>query len=72
MQKDVFDHNFRTKALGMMILASRYMFLRSRNPMVPFVLTYDLTFQGYDLCEITFWVISQLLMCKMFLTFNTK
>ena len=42
MQKDVFDHNFRTKALGMTILASRYMFLRSRNLMVPFVLTYDL------------------------------
>ena len=42
MQKDVFDHNFWTKALGMTILASRYMFLRSRNVMVPFVLTYDL------------------------------
>ena len=24
MQKDVFDHNFRTKALRMTILASRY------------------------------------------------
>ena len=42
MQKDVFDHNFRTKALRMTILASRYMFSRSRNLMVPFVLTYDL------------------------------
>ena len=42
MQKDVFDHNFRTKALRMMILASRFMFSRSRNLMVPFVLTYDL------------------------------
>ena len=44
MQKDVFDHNFRTKALGMTILGSRYMFVRSRNLMVPFVLTYDLGF----------------------------
>ena len=42
MQKDVFDHNFQSKALRMMILASRYMFSRSRNLMVPFVLTYDL------------------------------
>ena len=42
MQKDIFDHNFRTKALRMTILASRYMFSRSRNLMVPFVLTYDL------------------------------
>ena len=42
MQKDVFDHNFQTKALRMTILASGCMFLRSRNPMVPFVFTYDL------------------------------
>ena len=42
IQKDVFDHNFRSKALRMMILASRYMFSRSRNLMVPLVLTYDL------------------------------
>ena len=42
IEKDVFDHNFRSKALRMMILASRYMFSRSRNLMVPFVLTYDL------------------------------
>ena len=42
VQKDVFDHNFWTKALRMMILASRCMFVRSRNLMVPFVLTYDL------------------------------
>ena len=38
MQKDIFDYNFRTKALSMTI-----------------VLTYDLTFQGHGLCEITFW-----------------
>ena len=42
MQKDVFDNNFRNKALRMTILASRYMFLRSRNLMLSFVLTYDL------------------------------
>ena len=41
-QKDLFDHNFPTKALRMTIFASRYMFLRSRNLIVPFVLTYDL------------------------------
>ena len=41
-QKDVFDHNFPNKALRMMILASRYTLSRSRNLMVPFVLTYDL------------------------------
>ena len=38
----------------MMILASRSMFLRSRNPMVQFVLTYDLD-QGHDLYKIIFW-----------------
>ena len=42
MQTDVFGHNFGTKPLGMTILAPRYMFLRSRNLMVLFVLTYDL------------------------------
>ena len=26
MQKDVFDHNFQTKALRMMILVSKYVF----------------------------------------------
>ena len=41
-QKDVFHLNLRTKALRMTILASRYIFSRSRNLMVPFVLTYDL------------------------------
>ena len=49
MQKDVFDHNFQTKALKMTILVFRSMFLRPRNLMVPFILTYD-----RDLCEITF------------------
>ena len=42
MQNVVFDHNFRTKAHRMTILASRYMFLRAKDLMVPFVLTYDL------------------------------
>ena len=42
MQKDVFDHNFWTKALRMTILVSRSMFSRSKNLMVPFVLAYDL------------------------------
>ena len=42
IQKEVFDHDFRSKALRMMILASRYMFSRSRNLMVTFVFTYDL------------------------------
>ena len=49
MQKDVFDHNFQTKALKMTIVVSRSMFLRPRNPMVLFILTFDC-----DLCEITF------------------
>ena len=43
-QKDLFDHNFLTKALRMTILASRYMFSRSRNLIVLFALTYDLDF----------------------------
>ena len=42
IQKDVFDQSFQSKSLKMMILASRYMFSRSRNLMVPFVLTYCL------------------------------
>ena len=35
----------------MMILASRSMFFRSRNVIVPFVLSMTLTFQGHDLCK---------------------
>ena len=31
-----------------------------------------LSFQGHDLCKITFWTISQLLMGKMLLNFNTR
>ena len=42
MQKDVFDHNFRTKALRMTILVSRSMFLRSNNLKLQFILPYDL------------------------------
>ena len=51
MKKDIFDYNFCFKALMTMILASRSMFLRSRNPTVPFVLSMILTFQGHDLCK---------------------
>ena len=73
MQKDVFDHNFRTKALRMTILASRYICFQGQGiwwyhlfwPMT-------LTFQGHDLCEITFWAISQLLIGKMLPNFNTR
>ena len=50
MEKDVFDHNFLTKALMTMILASKSMFFTSRNPIVPF-LSMTLTFQGHDLCK---------------------
>ena len=56
----------------MMILASRTMFLRSKNPMVLFVLTYDLDFQGYDLSEIFFGVLSQLLLDKILPHFEHK
>ena len=45
MQKDVLDHNFWAKALRMTILASRSMFLRSRNQIMPFVSTNNLYFQ---------------------------
>ena len=73
IQKDVFDHNFQSKALRMIILASRYMFFKVKEsdgaicfePMA-------LTFQGHDLCEITFWAMSQLLMGKMLPNFNTR
>ena len=51
MQKDVFDHNVWTKAVMTMILASRSMFFRSINPMVPFLLKC----QGHDLCKSHFW-----------------
>ena len=40
--QEIFDHNFLTKILRIMILASNSIFMRSRNLMVPFVLTYDL------------------------------
>ena len=73
IQKDVFDHNFRSKALWMMILASRYMFSRSRNLIVPFVFTYDLDLsRSWPLWNHIFWAISQLLMCKMLPNFKTR
>ena len=71
VQKDVFAHNFWTKALRMTILASRSMSLRSRHPVVPFVLTYDLD-QGHDLPEIIFWAISPLVLGKTLKTFTTR
>ena len=42
MQKDVFDHTFQTKALKITIFVAGFMFLRSRNLMVPFILPYGL------------------------------
>ena len=42
MQKDVFDLTFELRHLRMMILVSRSMFYRLRNPMVLFVLICDL------------------------------
>ena len=41
LQKDIFSHNFSTKALRLTILMFISMFLRSRNPMMPFMLPYD-------------------------------
>ena len=67
MQKDVFDYNFSTKGLRMMILVSRTRFLRSRNPMMPFILPYDL-----DLWIIAFQDIFQFLMGKTLPNFNTR
>ena len=72
MQKDVFNHNFRTKVLKITILESRSMFLRSRNLMVPFILPMTLPLQGHDLCEITFWATSQLLMGNTWPNFRNR
>ena len=72
LKKDAFDLKFQAKALSMTMLASRYMFLRSKELMVPFVWPMILTFQGHYLCKITFWAISQLLMGKMLPNFNTR
>ena len=41
-KKEVFDHNFRTKSLRMMILRSRLCFSSLKNLKVPFILTYGL------------------------------
>ena len=40
---------FELKDLRMTILVSRTMFLRSRNPMVPFILPYDLDLSSFFL-----------------------
>ena len=52
----IFDLNFWTRPLRMMILVSRLAFLWSRNSMVLFIFTTDLvlTIQGYDLCKVFF------------------
>ena len=72
MQKDVFGHNFRTKALGMTILASRYMFWGQGIWWCHLFWPMTLTFQGHDLCKIILWTISQLLMGKMLPKINTR
>ena len=44
MQKDIFDHNFRTKALMTMILASRYVFyVKESDSAVFFIYDLDLS-----------------------------
>ena len=67
MGKDVFDYNFELRHFRTTILVSRSMFLRSRNPIVPFIFTFDL-----DLCKITFLAISQFLMGKTLPNFNSR
>ena len=54
----------------MVILVSRSMLLRSRNPVEPFVLPMALTFQVHDLCELTFLAVSQLLLGETLPTMN--
>ena len=72
MQNDVFDHNLESKAQRMMILAFRYVFeVKQFDGAICFE-PMTLTFQGHDLCEITFWAISQLLMGKMLPNFKTR
>ena len=39
--------------------------------LAPVYISMTLTFQGHDLCEITFWAISQLLMGKTWPNFST-
>ena len=68
LQKSVFDHIFWTKALRNAILVFRSMFLRSRNPMVPFILTHDLAWHLQN----NFWAISQLLIGKTLPKFNAR
>ena len=65
MQKDLFGHNFRTKALKMTNLASRYVLEVKKSDDAICFDRMTLTCQGHDLCKIAFWAISQLLKGKM-------
>ena len=51
VQNDVFDRNFWTKALMMMILATRSMFLGQGIRWCHLFSPMTLTFQGHDLCR---------------------
>ena len=44
----------------MLILVSRSMFSRSKNLIVPFILSMILTLLGHDLCKVTFSAIYRL------------
>ena len=73
MQKYVFDHNFELRHLGWRFLASRfYVFWGQGVRWCHLVWPMTLTFQSHDLCEITFWAISRLLIGKMLPNFNTR
>ena len=69
---DLHGQKDRTKALRMTILASRFIFVSSRIQRCHLFSPMNLTFQGHDLCKITFWAISWLLMGKMLPSFNTR
>ena len=70
MQKEDFDHNFQTKALRITILAPRSSFLRSRNPMVSFLLTYELDLSmSWPLRND---ILDHISVAKMLPNFNTR
>ena len=64
MQKDAFDHNFEQRCLGWRFWHLDPFFSGEGIRWSHLFWHMTLTFQSHDLCKITFWVISHLLMSK--------
>ena len=63
--KDVFGHTFELQNFRWRFCCQDLCFFRSRNPLVPFLLKYDLALSRSWPLQITFWATSHILIGKV-------